>query len=239
MNAYLTGLSEPTRSIHRRTVTKLFVATVILGLTTSVSTRAALSDGSDPGAPIRQLNTALLAAMKAGQSISFEQRCVMLAPAVEHAFDLDSVLQASVGMRWSALTADERAALANAFRRYTISSYAANFDSYSGQKFQVQPDPRRLSSGGVVLRTQIVRASGSPVEIDYVMRQTSAGWKAVDVLTDGAISRVAVQRSDFTTLLQRGGVLALEHGLEHKVATLSNGSATWPVSPERGGSAAS
>ena len=122
--------------------------------------------------------------------------------------------------------ADPRAALANAFRRYTISSYAANFDSYSGQKFQVQPDPRRLSSGGVVLRTQIVRASGSPVEIDYVMRQTSAGWKAVDVLADGAISRVAVQRSDFTTLLQRGGVLALEHGLEHKVATLSNGSAT-------------
>ncbi len=77
-----------------------------------------------------------------------------------------------------------------------------------------------------MLRTQIVSVSGEPVEIDYVMRQTPAGWKAVDVLTDGAISRVAVQRSDFTALLQRGGVLALEHGLEHKVATLSNGSAT-------------
>ena len=115
----------------------------------------------------------------------------------------------------------------------------SNFDSCSGQTFRVRPNSRRLSSGGVVLRTQIVRAAGSPVEIDYVMRQTSAGWKAVDVLTDGAISRVAVQRSDFTTLLQRGGVLALEQGLEHKVATLSNGSATWPVSPERGGSAAS
>ncbi len=150
----------------------------------------------------------------------------MLAPAVEQAFDLGSVLQASVGMRWSVLTADERAALASACQRYTISSYAANFDSYSGQTFQVQPNPRRLTSGGVVFRTQIVSASGEPVEIDYVMRQTPTGWKAVDVRTDGAISRVAVQRSDFTALLQRGGVLALEHGLEHKVATLSNGSAT-------------
>ena len=40
-------------------------------------------------------------------------------------------------------------------------------------------------------------------------------------LTDGYISRVAVQRSDFRELLQSGGPAALTAGLEHKVANLT------------------
>ena len=62
-----------------------------------------------------------------------------------------------------------------------------------------------------------------PVELGYLMQQTPAGWKAVDVLADGSISRVAVQRSDFRGLLASGGVSALLASLERKVADLSNG----------------
>jgi phospholipid transport system substrate-binding protein len=59
--------------------------------------------------------------------------------------------------------------------------------------------------------------------LDYVMRRGPAGWQAVDVLTDGSISRVAVQRADFRGLLSSGGAPALVAGLEHKVANLSGG----------------
>ncbi|MEA2772505.1 MAG: phospholipid transport system substrate-binding protein, partial [Acetobacteraceae bacterium] len=75
----------------------------------------------------------------------------------------------------------------------------------------------------VVVRNSLVPASGSPVELNYVMQQTQAGWKAVDVLADGAISRVAVQRSDFRGLLANGGVAALISSLERKVADLWGG----------------
>ena len=47
--------------------------------------------------------------------------------------------------------------------------------------------------------------------------------KAVDVLADGSISRVAVQRSDFRDLLRNGGVPALITALRQKVVTLSGG----------------
>ena len=80
-----------------------------------------------------------------------------------------------------------------------------------------------LPNGAVVVRTQIVRPSKSPVEFDYVMRQTAAGWKTVDVLSDGTISQVTAQRSDFRGLLANGGAAALRAGLERKVATLSSG----------------
>jgi phospholipid transport system substrate-binding protein len=56
------------------------------------------------------------------------------------------------------------------------------------------------------------------------MRQDSDGWRVVDVLADGAISRVAVQRSDFRRVLARGGAQALADSLRTKSASLSEGS---------------
>ena len=49
------------------------------------------------------------------------------------------------------------------------------------------------------------------------------GWRAVDVLLDGSISRVAVQRSDFRKLLDPGDASALIASLEKKVSDLSGG----------------
>ena len=46
---------------------------------------------------------------------------------------------------------------------------------------------------------------------------------AVDVLADGSISRVAVQRSDFRRLVARGGAQALIDSLNQKTADLSGG----------------
>jgi len=173
--------------------------------------------------PIEQLDNALLAAMKAGESTPFDNRYRALAPVIERVFDLDGVLAASIGLSWPTLPADQKAALAAAFRRYTVSSYATSFNSYNGQSFQVSPTVRTLGNGEAVVDTRLRRADGTSVALDYVMRRGPAGWQAVDVLSDGSISRVAVQRSDFRSLLRSGGTPALVAGLEHKVANLSGG----------------
>ena len=55
------------------------------------------------------------------------------------------------------------------------------------------------------------------------MRQTPGGWRAVDVLLNGSISRVAVQRSDFRSLLDQGSASRLIANLQGKVAELSGG----------------
>jgi phospholipid transport system substrate-binding protein len=55
------------------------------------------------------------------------------------------------------------------------------------------------------------------------MRQMSGSWQVEDVLADGTISRVAVQRSDFRRLLSQGGSAALVVSLQSKVAQLSGG----------------
>jgi len=209
-------------ALGRRDVLGLAMAATIA----AVPWRPGMADQAEngsPQAPIARLDAALLAAMKAGGSATFNGRYLALDPVIGQVFNLDEVLAASIGLSWPSLPAAQKSQLETAFRRYTVSSYVANFDSYNGQRFEILPTTRAVGYGEVVVQTLLLRQDDSPVKLDYVMRQGPNGWQAVDVLTDGSISRVAVQRSDFRQLLVTGGVPALAAGLGRKVANLSGG----------------
>ncbi len=207
--------------IGRRGALSLLIATLGSTVLLRRAAVAQTANGTGAIAPLQRLNAALLAAMKAGKSTPFEQRLASLTPVIEQTIDLNAVLSASVGLRWPTLPDDQKQQLLAAFGRYTVSSYVANFGSYAGQTFQVSPTVRNVGDGEVVVGTRIVGTDGSTTRLDYVMRNGPAGWQAVDVLADGSISRVAVQRSDFRHLLASGGVPALLAGLQHKIASLS------------------
>jgi phospholipid transport system substrate-binding protein len=181
---------------------------------------------ADPGtiAPIKELCDALLRIMKAGSATPFAQRFATLAPVVDRVFNLPAILQVSVGPVWSSLPADQHAALLTAFRRYTIANYVNSFNNFTGQHFDVLPETKPLPNGEQLAQTRIISASDESHELDYVMRQDGS-WKAVDVLADGSISRVAVQRSDFRRLVARGGAQALMDSLNQKTTDLSGGAA--------------
>ena len=194
----------------------------LLGGLLPVLGRPALAADADAAAPITALNRGLLAGMRAGKATPFPQRYSALAPLVEGAFDISGILQASVGPRWSSLPPAQQGQLLDVFRRFTVASYVANFDSFNGEKLEVLPISRNVGADQVVA-TQIVPSSGAPTRIDYVMRRTPAGWRAEDVLLNGSISRVAVQRSDFRSLLGSGDAGPLIQSLQRKTADLSGG----------------
>jgi phospholipid transport system substrate-binding protein len=183
---------------------------------------------ADPAAvtPIRQLCDTLLAIMRAGHATPFPQRYATLAPVGERALDLPAILQLSVGPTWSGLPPDQQTTLLTAFRRYTIANYVNSFDNFTGQRFDIEPDTKALPNGEQLVQTRIIPASGESHELDYVMRREGSAWKAVDVLADGSISRVAVQRSDFRRLVARGGAQALIESLNQKTNDLSGGALT-------------
>jgi phospholipid transport system substrate-binding protein len=194
-------------------------AAVLLPVTTALRVKAAAS----PTATVQQLIDGLLQTMKAGPATPFRQRFAMLAPVIDKTFDLPTILQESVGSAWSTLQPDQQSMLNEAFRGYTIASYVNNFDDFNGQRFDINPDMRSVGSEKIV-ETKIIPKNGDTHELDYVMRDGPQGWRVVDVLADGSISRVAVQRSDFRRLINRGGPQALADSLRAKSADLSDGS---------------
>ena len=206
-----------TRPLGRRSL--LTMTAVILGLVASPP--RAVAD-NDVLAPVHRLNDGLLGVMKAGHATPFSQRFDMLAPVIDQTFDLTSILSASVGpLTWQTMPPDQQQALMAAFRRYTVSSYVNSFNDFNGQRFLINPETRSVGDEEVV-DTQIIPVSGDKHALDYVMRQTPAGWRIVDVLADGAISRVAVQRSDFRQVIRTGGAPALSQSLKAKTDGLWN-----------------
>jgi len=173
-------------------------------------------------APVQRLIDSLLSIMKAGMATPFQLRFATLGPVVDQSFDLATILKESVGSTWATLPPDQQNMLADAFRRYTVASYVNSFDSYNGQRFDVLPQTRTVGADQVV-QTRLIPKAGESHELDYVVRQGSSGWRVVDVLAEGSISRVAVQRSDFRRLLARGGAQALADSLRAKSADMSDG----------------
>jgi phospholipid transport system substrate-binding protein len=172
--------------------------------------------------PIIAFDAALLNVMKAGGAVPFPQRFQMLAPAVDGVFDLERILRVSVGSYWESLPAAQTEKLGQVFRSFIIATYVSNFHSYSNDLIQVAPGTRTVGADQIVTST-FQKAGAEPLRIDYVMSQSRGGWKVQDILLDGTISRVAVQRSDFSNLLARGDATPLIASLTQKVSVLSDG----------------
>jgi phospholipid transport system substrate-binding protein len=206
----------------RRLVIVLGAAASVAGIRPSGVRPGQAQTAGQPDArrPVEELYAALTGAMRA--NLPFAQRFNQLAPAIDRAFDLNTILQTSVGLRWASLDEASRSQLFSVFRTFTIASYTANFDKDGGVKFNVLPQ-ERASGSEVIVESTLTPASSDPVRIDYLMRGETNGWRIVDVLLNGSISRVAVQRSDFRSLLASGSPAPLIDSLKHKVSELSDG----------------
>jgi phospholipid transport system substrate-binding protein len=172
--------------------------------------------------PLQELYDALTATMRAGRSSPFAQRFNDLAPIVDQVFDLETILKVSIGLRWDSLDTDMRARLLRAFRRFTVATYVANFDKYDGERFRILPNVRESGADRIV-ETEIISGDNQRIRVDYIMRDAGGTWRAIDVLLEGSISRVAVQRSDFRKILAKGDAEALIASLQRKIADLSGG----------------
>ena len=73
------------------------------------------------------------------------------------------------------------------------------------------------------MQTKIVKPDGEAITLNYLMRQNQGSWQISDVYLDGTISQLAVQRSEFNSILRREGVDGLVMALNRKVDLLSRG----------------
>ena len=188
----------------------------VLALAISYPLHAAPVNGGDT---VQGLYDALLSTMKNGRTLGQSWRFTQLEPVIRRTFDIPAMARLSVGPSWASLTEAQRQQVMESFGRYISAIYADRFDSYAGQKLQVtgeQPNP-----AGVMVRSQIVKANGEPVKVDYMMRRNGEGWLISDVYLDGAISEVATRRSEFAAILKTDGIDGLVAALNRKADILT------------------
>ena len=181
------------------------------------------AQAADPGVvQIQGLDAALLDTMKAAKSLGADGRARKITPAVQQAYDLPTMTRFAVGPKWAAMSPADQASLIQAFTRMTAASYAHNFDSYSGERFVV--DPAVETRGPDKLVHAHILSSGKPVDLTYRMRQATDGrWKIIDVYYNGSISELTTRRSDFSASVNSGGAPALLKKIDSLTAKLLNG----------------
>ena len=171
------------------------------------------------GDTVQGLYDALLSTMKNGRTLGQSGRFTQLEPVIRTTFDIPLMARLSVGLSWATLTEAQRQQVTGSLGRYISAIYADRFDSYAGQKLQVTGE--QPNAAGTMVRSQIVKANGDPVNVDYMMRHNGNSWLISDVYLDGAISEVATRRSEFGAILKNEGIDGLIAALNRKADILT------------------
>jgi len=194
---------------------------LMLAGTLALATTAG-ADDTGPTAVVNRLNAALLEAMKQGDAAGYQGRFDRLAPVMRQAFDFDYMAEKSLGNAWKSLSAADQAKWRDLFSEFTIANYAANFDRFTGQRFDVLGEDPGVNDSKLV-KTKVISPGTNDVELNYRLQKTGGAWRIIDVYLNGTVSELALRRSDYSSVLQGEGFDALATVVRGKIADLAAG----------------
>jgi phospholipid transport system substrate-binding protein len=128
-------------------------------------------------------------------------------------FDTDYAARLVLGQTWRTATPDQRKRFVDAFYHSLLRNYGAALVDFTADKFIVLPYKGDPGDTTATVRTQVKKANGDKVPVDFSLRKTDAGWKAWDVVIEG-ISYVKSFRTDFGSEIQQKGLDEVINRLE-------------------------
>jgi phospholipid transport system substrate-binding protein len=130
-------------------------------------------------------------------------------------FDFDRMTALAMGRNWNRATPEQKKQLVDQFRTLLVRTYSGALTQYRDQTIEVKPLRAEAGATDVVVRTEVIRQGQAPVQIDYGMGKTDAGWKVFDVIV-GGVSLVTNYRDEFNEQVRAGGVEGLLKALADK-----------------------
>jgi phospholipid transport system substrate-binding protein len=128
-------------------------------------------------------------------------------------FDVEYSARAVLGQHWRTATPDQRKRFVDAFYHSLLTNYGAALSEFTSDKLKIFPTNVDPGSDRATVRTEVKRDNGDRVAVNYQMRKSPQGWKAVDVDIDG-ISYVKSYHDDFGAQIDQQGLDAVISRLE-------------------------
>ncbi len=196
------------------------LAVFLLLCFTGLGAGAARAAEPTPSEIVERLNAVLVEVMQGAEALGFQGRYARLAPVLSATFDFPLMARISAGRHWRALDEATRGRVVEAFGKLSIATYAARFDGYGGERFEILGEaPGRRQT--VLVRNRLVKSDGETVAIDYLLKASKGRWRVVDVFLDGKYSELALKRSEYGAVIKNHGVASLIQSLDEKAAQLA------------------
>ena len=160
-----------------------------------------------PEALVMRISTDVIEATKADKAIQAGdvQRIIVLVDAkVMPSVNFKRMTASAVGRHWRQATPEQQQRLQDEFKTLLVRSYAGALKQVKDQSVQLKPMRSKPEDEEVVVRTE-VRGKGDPIQLDYRLEKTLAGWKIYDVNVLG-VWLVENYRSSFAQEIGAGGI---------------------------------
>jgi phospholipid transport system substrate-binding protein len=178
---------------------------------------------TDAEARVNAFYAALLDTMKQAKRLGTKGRYERLFPLILDTFDVPGMTRLAAGPAWQAASPAQQAQLTDAFSRLMAATYAARFDDFTGERFEIATAVDQ-PPGNKLVRTRLVQSNGKTYNLNYLMRPAADGWRIADVYLDGTISELATRRAEFASIIKGGGPDALVALLRERADKLLAGS---------------
>ena len=177
-----------------------------------------MASAGDHGATqvVEKLQMALLAVMKDGDKLGYTGRYDQLEPVIRASFDMPFISKTVLSKHWGTFDDEQRRKFVETFTRLGIATYAANFDSYSGERFKVISE-KEVSGGRILVQTHLIKSDGGKVQLNYLLHRTENEWRVINVIAEG-VSDLAMKRADYSNFLKNKSLEALIAKLHEKIA---------------------
>ena len=177
-----------------------------------------MAQSPDPATTVERFHTALIDAMRGGDTLGFEGRRERLSLVLEDTFDLTGVSKLTLGKNWQALDAIHRTTFIDKISRLAAVTLASRFTSYSGERFEIVEE-KQLESGRRLVRSEFHTGDGV-VRIDYALHDSDGQWRILHAWYDG-VNGSRIHREEFAAIISREGIEGLMQQLDKKIQLIT------------------
>lgn len=118
-------------------------------------------------------------------------------------FDMPTIARFALGRYWNTATNAQREVYLDLFEDMIVRVYSQRFGDYNGENFNVSGF-RDTGKNDSLVTSHIITNQGSKIQVDWRVREKDGSMKVIDVIIEG-VSMSLTQRSDFSSVIQRGG----------------------------------
>ncbi len=158
-------------------------------------------------------------------SLTDAQRKAEFRKLMRSSYDMRTIGRFALGTYWRGASKKQQEEYQRLFENMVVEVYSRRFGDYKGQDLEITSARAENATDSMV--STVIRGDHEPVKIDWRVRNKNGEYKVIDVVVAG-VSMALTQRSDFSSVIQRGGGdigVLLDH--------LRNGDFSGTVAPKK------
>ena len=220
-------MTNSSRLLHRAIAMGVLASVAILVGRPAIAADAVSRAEMPPDALVQSVSSEVLEKIRSDPALhsgDFNKLQKLIDEKVAPYVDFDRMTRLSVGHGWRDASPEQREALTREFRTLLVRTYSGAMSRVTDHQVKMRPFRAQPTDTDVIVRTQVAPSNGDPIELDYRLEKTDAGWKIYDVTILG-VSLVENFRNSFASEVSQGGVDGLIKALtdRNKQLAAANG----------------